>query len=249
LFLVSEAGSVQTPDTDVATTLAPVLFFVHVPKCAGSSFRAVLRRWYGPDAVFFDSNSHDELRRRLEGRTTRAVAGHFVFGLHRALACRPLYLGLVRDPVERFVSFYRHLRDVRTHALHKSAASMSLEAFYDHCLTDPRLRRQTLAIQCHFLAGERTFDAARRTLDEDYAVLAPVERYAEFVAASAVLAGQSPPPALVMHNVGERSEALDAARERIAARIREDHIEDERLYRHVLQRFEAGATGADRAAG
>ncbi|HEY5412933.1 MAG TPA: sulfotransferase family 2 domain-containing protein [Caulobacteraceae bacterium] len=84
------------------------LFFVHIPKCAGSSFRQVLKRWFGAEALFLDTHDEAELKAAADrlGRPPRAIAGHIPFGLHGELPVRPCYVSLVRHPLDRFVSFY-----------------------------------------------------------------------------------------------------------------------------------------------
>ena len=220
-----------------------VLFFVHIPKCAGSSFRQVLKRWFGPDALTFDSHDGAALAKRVESlpRTPRAIAGHFSFGIHQAISCRPIHVSLVRDPVDRLVSLYKHARAVKDHFLHGAAASQGLEAFYEHALRKPRSRGQILAIQCHFLSRARTFEEARAVIDRDFAVLAPIERFEDFVADCARIVGRAPPATVPIRNAGSSDPALDAARLAIAERVRAENPEDLQLYHHVRERFESGS--------
>jgi hypothetical protein len=220
------------------------VFFVHIPKTAGSSFRSVLKRWYGVELMIFDSHDQEAFAREWQDRDgpTRAIAGHFSFGLHQAIlagACRPLYLSLVRDPVERFVSFYKHALQTPDHALHGAAGS-GLEDFLTHTLSEPRARRWTVAIQCSFLSGARSFEEARPIVDEAYSLIAPTERFAEFVARASRLLGK-PAPAAPSRNVRAPTPELLGAAARLADRIRETHIEDQRLYEHVRRRFADGA--------
>jgi hypothetical protein len=218
-----------------------MLFFIHIPKCAGSSFRNVLKRWCGRDALFIDARSPEELALGLEGREQPplAVAGHFRFGIHAGLSCRPRYVSLVRDPLDRFVSLYQHMASVTDHPFHATAASMDLERFYEHCLSDPRLRGQTVGVQCHFLTRERTFEAARPVIDSAYSVLAPTELYAGFVAACGRLIDRAPPGAHVARNVARKSPRIEEAKQRLAERIAQDHGEDVLLYEYVRDRFAA----------
>ena len=70
-----------------ASDAPTVLFFVHVPKCAGSSFRAVIRGWYGDDALFIETHDPAALAEAFHDRPRppKAIAGHMPFGLHGAL--------------------------------------------------------------------------------------------------------------------------------------------------------------------
>ncbi len=216
------------------------LFFVHIPKCAGSSFRHVLKRWFGRAALFLDTHDAGELARAVKrlGRPPRAIAGHIPFGLHAGLPVRPCYVGLVRHPLDRFVSIHGHARRTPGNPMHEAATQLDLEAFYDFTLDDPRARGRTVGIQCHFLSRARSFEEARSVIDRRYALLAPVERYEAFVQGCAERFGRDPGiPA--PRNVSPE-EALDPeAYARLRRRIEVDHIEDLRLYRYVSTTFDA----------
>ncbi len=216
------------------------LFFVHIPKCAGSSFRQVLKHWFGPNAVFLDTHDDRALRTAVQRRRAppQAIAGHIPFGLHDGLPVRPCYVSLVRDPLDRFVSFYKHARRTAGHSLHPAASRLDLEAFYHFTLADARARAATVAVQCHFLSRARTFEEARTVIDRRYALLAPTERYAEFVAACAERFGRAPPDA-PPRNVGAEVVGIEAARAALGPRIQADHIEDLRLFQYVRETFDA----------
>ena len=216
------------------------LFFVHIPKCAGSSFRHVLKRWFGAEALFLDTHDEAELKAAADrlGRPPRAIAGHIPFGLHGGLPVRPCYVSLVRHPLDRFVSFYGHARRTPAHPMHPSASRLDLEAFYDFSLSDARTRGATVGVQCYFLSRGRDFEAAREVIDRRYALLAPTQRYAEFVSACAERFGREPPDAPA-RNVADDQPGLDDARASLEPRIADDHGEDLRLYRYVCETFDA----------
>lgn len=216
------------------------LFFVHIPKCAGSSFRQVLKRWFGKGALFLDTDDARELDRAVArlGEPPRAIAGHIPFGLHEGLPVRPWYASIVRHPLDRFVSIYRHARRTPSNPMHPAASSLDLHAFYDFTLADPRARGHTVGIQCYFLSRARTFAEAKPVIEHSYALVAPTERYDAFVEACATRFGRRPlviPP----RNVSGDSPVSEAERALLEPRIRTDHVEDLRLYDHVCETFDA----------
>ena len=96
-----------------------------------------------------------------------------------------------------------------------------------------------MAVQCFFLSRSRSFEAARAVIDRRYALLAPTERYGEFVAAVAERFGRQP-PVLEPRNVGDEGQGtLEAARAILGDRIRADHAEDLRLFAYVCETFDA----------
>lgn len=102
------------------------LLSVHVPKCAGTSFRQTLTQHYGEDGIWFDYGDrpadpaapmHLDPEGFLERFRTggypflagrRAVHGHFHVGKYRYLDDAGLRVTVLRHPVERTVSHYRH---------------------------------------------------------------------------------------------------------------------------------------------
>jgi hypothetical protein len=85
-----------------------MLVSVHVPKCAGTSFKAVLQRIYGRDLLlnygtFF---TREDIRPGMIPPGTRCVHGHFVADALSDLFPGAPLITWVRHPVERLVSNY-----------------------------------------------------------------------------------------------------------------------------------------------
>jgi len=114
-------------------------FFIHVMKTGGATFRQHLRNNFGPGETYPDPRldlERDRLRPHydipylLELAPTRhagirAYMGHFPFYVTRLLAIEPITLTLLRDPVERTISYLKHCK--RLHPDHKD---LKLEQIY-----------------------------------------------------------------------------------------------------------------------
>jgi len=110
---------------------------IHVPKCAGTSFRRVLteicgaRIWYNYGTIF----SRDQARAELVPRGTQFIHGHFLADAFDDLFPGRRLVTWVRHPVERLVSNYLHflrspdMRDDCCRAVHER--KLSLRQFSD----------------------------------------------------------------------------------------------------------------------
>jgi hypothetical protein len=109
-------------------------FNVHVQKTAGTSLRLRVQHHFGDRGVYPDASDgmHDvesslsipHLRERFgaRGDEIRFVTGHFPFCTPELLDAEFTMLTVLRDPVERTLSFLRHRRD---------DTGRSLEAIYE----------------------------------------------------------------------------------------------------------------------
>jgi Sulfotransferase family len=110
---------------------------VHVPKCAGTSFRHVLHGiygaeiWYNYGQVF----SREQARIDLIPAGVKLIHGHFLADSFDSILPERQLLTWVRHPVERLVSNYFHflrapdMRDDCCRALHEQ--KLSLREFAD----------------------------------------------------------------------------------------------------------------------
>jgi hypothetical protein len=111
-------GQAVIADAVEESEAGPLLAHIHVPKCAGTSFRVLLERYFGPRHVrlYMDDTyfvySEEALRNcLLRDPLPRAFSSHHVRTFPSRLGGREmLYVTFLRDPVEQFVSYMTHVR-------------------------------------------------------------------------------------------------------------------------------------------
>ncbi|MFN9646132.1 MAG: sulfotransferase family 2 domain-containing protein [Cyanobacteriota bacterium] len=91
------------------------IFFIHVPKCAGTSLSVVLSNMYSTEEVYHIDNSRyehsSEEFRQLPAQEKdhyTLVDGHMYYGLCSSMPHKVSHVTMLRDPVKRLVSLYNY---------------------------------------------------------------------------------------------------------------------------------------------
>ena len=161
------------------------LIYLHIPKSAGTSHRVYLSEIYGEDNIFWYGLHSDS--RKFD---PREVGSKPVVGGHRQLDFYPrgldaLYTAVVRNPIERVVSFFNYC----TTPLERADAEWSVEHgkmlerwrnqtgmapdSLSRTLRDCRaFREQVTNYQCRYLSRHgATFDGVMETLQHENIVI------------------------------------------------------------------------------
>jgi hypothetical protein len=142
------------------------LYFLHIPKTAGSSITEWLTQRVGTTATC-PAKTWDQLVVELAEcgiENYRLFAGHFGWGLDEILG-RPLRTFTVfRDPLERTISHYRHVHRDRYHPRHNAVKNQTFADF----ITDVENRPMIENFQARYLV-KNVVDPMRlvRCLDRD----------------------------------------------------------------------------------
>jgi hypothetical protein len=120
-------------------------FFIHVMKTGGSSFTEHIRANFEPDSIFPDKTAQSDsifslfsiqnLLNLPPERTShiQAYMGHFPYTVTELLTGDFITLTLLRDPVERTISYLKHCK-----RFHKEYRNLSLQEIYEDPVCYPR---------------------------------------------------------------------------------------------------------------
>lgn len=226
-----------------------VIFF-HIHKTGGQTLEGVMHRQYPkgtvldvwlqrPETIDAFLALSEEERIKIRGLT-----GHMPFGFHRYFPQGARYVTLLRDPVKRFFSEYRHLCDLPEEWgvwRPPEACLASAESYLDYLISNNLCNVQTRMVggfvglkDCPPLGPlpANALEQAKYHLENDFAVVGATERFDE----SLVLAGQAFGWSKSLHymrrNVRERQPLRTPVSDTILARLRESHALDLELVAH-----------------
>lgn len=116
-----------------------VIVFYHLPKSAGTTLNRILRHNYRPDEMAESGPNMQEFLADLMSwpaerlAAIRFLQGHFPFGVHERLPQPARWFTILRDPVDRVLSQYYHIKRDPDYFLHHHIheQDMSLPQFLD----------------------------------------------------------------------------------------------------------------------
>ncbi|HEY0714944.1 MAG TPA: sulfotransferase family 2 domain-containing protein, partial [Polyangia bacterium] len=211
-------GWEETPASEDGQLAPEMLIFHHVAKCAGTSFTALLRRYFGPN--FIEVNSVADWRAcerfvRERGHARRiCAAGHDAFGIHElAQGRRVRYVTLLRHPWQRFVSAINFRVGFGAHV--------------------DRIEVPRNSLIAHF-SPRRSLEEAKDILDQWFESVGVIERYDEVIR---LFAHQLQLPARHEHNNKSRDWRTSRLNE-LRPRFDERNQDDIAFYEYARARFQ-----------
>src|SRR3972149_251712 len=174
--------------------------FVHIAKTAGSTLLSIMENVFNRDEILYLYDNDDypqnvEGLKRMSGqekRRYRLFTGHFPFGLHEYISQPCKYITILREPVDRVISTYNHIKNVECMSKDEDfrkrweeARKMSLEEFVKsdilpyqsnykvYCLVDRAFHRGACTTA--------DLEMAKKNLKEQFVIAGLTERFDETV--------------------------------------------------------------------
>lgn len=143
---------------------------IHVPRTGGMSLMASLKEDLGPDQCrwlglpfYGQGKCHEEIIRNCSG--VRLVGGHYGWKKIPWVT----WTTVLRDPVERVVSYYFQLKRLtfnRPRKCHEAAKKLSLEKWVEECWWEISNLATRMLTGCPgFLPTTPIFEEAEKTLN------------------------------------------------------------------------------------
>ena len=208
----------MTPEKD------SIYVLVHLPKCGGRSVRKIFQSIFGADKVLdlyidlFDDKPNNELIEGFYNRTIdlskyKAICGgHIDYLTDRTVyqGRKPLLVSLVRDPLERFISYFNYLsmsdedaKDLpgrfpssRPDLVQMAKSCKDIEEFYHQILAEGDEGYNTSDCQTMYLTGTKNSTPVELLdiLDTGYHLVMPLQLIDHFAARIAIENGVPQPP-------------------------------------------------------
>lgn len=222
--------------------MAPQIFFLHIPKTAGTSLKRYLDQSAGAGNVFWPGRggrTFEDLT-RAEIHQYPVIGGHIPFHfahwgftdrkntlprLHRALdRPRRIYASVVRDPADALISHFNYVNNTPTHG-------WQTKGDFETALTNgEKFFRKSRDLQCWYLSGRRNARAALANIRRHPFIVGTFERLDLFTEALGEILGTE---ARLPHlNVTPKRHVEDLSPE-VRARIAALTAQDQQLFDEI----------------
>jgi len=139
-----------------------VLYFLHIPKTAGTSVISILDSYFKNDQVLrLHAWKYLLPKLPLDFSNYRFVRGHYGIGFYRLLPKKPIYITILRDPKDIIISSYKMIQRQPEEA---KRYSIPQDKTISELITDPKIEGLN-DTQVHWLAVDLDVMALSKNMD------------------------------------------------------------------------------------
>ncbi|MEM6612585.1 MAG: sulfotransferase family 2 domain-containing protein [Cyanobacteria bacterium P01_C01_bin.72] len=166
------------------------IVFLHIPKAAGTTLKDILYRQYSTDEIyeldakqFIQSQENFKQLDSTKKAKITILMGHMYFGLHEFINSPAAYITMLRNPIERVISYYHFVKKLPSHEDYELIKTNNI-SIQEYC----QMGRQNMCNgQTRFLSGTSesetcnydTLAVAKQNLQHNFAVVGIQERFDE----------------------------------------------------------------------
>ena len=176
-------------------SLQPVVF-IHIPKTAGTTVIFGLRRAFdGRGAFRVQRHNDQDLAALAADRALCVYTGHVPYARMRAAfaatARRPVFVTVLRDPIDRILSAYSYAREKPLEQWHAMAMAHDIDAFV--AVMKKKEPQYLVGKQCRFVCplGSPKAESAFASIKENFALVGLQENLDSFFLSLETLVGHS----------------------------------------------------------
>ena len=226
------------------------VIFLHLPKAAGTTLKDILHRQYQTDEIYqLDNTQFIEAQEKFKqlGQAEKAkfkiVTGHMYFGLHNYLASPFTYITMLRNPIDRAISYYHFVKNLPSHEDYELIKTKNI-SLKEYC----QMPRENMNNgQTRLLSGTREAEiclddmlaVAKQNLQKHFLVVGVQERFDESLLLLQSKLGWKKPPFYYRRNTNRsKSYAQLGVSADTLATIEKYNQLDLQLYEYANQIFE-----------
>ena len=170
------------------------LLFLHIPKAGGTTLYRIIERQYKRNEIYSISRGKpykyiEDLINfpKIQKKKYKAIEGHMRFGLHEFLPQPCTYITILRNPIERVISTYNYIFQIRGHYLYEPLKSQNFDL---KKLVASRISYEFDNFQTRLLFGNHNnielgecsremLENAKKNLQKHFTVVGLTERFDE----------------------------------------------------------------------
>ena len=204
--------------------------YIDIPSIADTSVVSSLRELFGNIRVahfngwqrvaYFRSLTREELS------GYRCIGGHINYeAFLQKVGPRPLYFSILRDPIDRYLSYYSQVCHQQSHHLHNNAKAISSVEFFRDSISRKYIFPQTL-----YISRNNSLVSALKLIREGKIIVQPLENYDKLLQFIALKAGKEP---IILPRKNKFKRDLPADFDELEPLIREFFKDDFTLFDYV----------------
>ena len=111
------------------------IYFLHIPKTAGTTFYSAIQKHFSPKNTLILNDEGDEINEYFqstpmdEREHLKFCRQHVDYSYYQYFSRKLVYITMLRNPIARVQSFYKHVLRVKDHKYHARVVEQNIDMF------------------------------------------------------------------------------------------------------------------------